>query len=161
MGYRLNHLEESVFMAVSKPLLTEFGIHPRLESCAPLSPQIWTRQLSFLLSFFSSRPLQLHRPVGVADPPVPWVDGRGGAHPGDVDRHTRGLRTGEGRRRHAHVLLPGNTLKKILTWMGQISTTYLIWHLVNLRGNEWVIWISHFQISASIRNLKAMLNQCF
>ena len=30
MGYRLN---EPVFIAVSKPLLTEFGIHLRLESC--------------------------------------------------------------------------------------------------------------------------------
>ena len=34
MGYRLNRLDEPVFMAVSKPLLTELGIHPRLESCA-------------------------------------------------------------------------------------------------------------------------------
>ena len=33
MGYRLNRLDEPVFMAVSKPLLTEFGIHLRLESC--------------------------------------------------------------------------------------------------------------------------------
>ena len=33
VGYRLNCLDEPVFMAVSKPLLTEFGIHHRLESC--------------------------------------------------------------------------------------------------------------------------------
>ena len=33
MGYRLNHLDEPVSMAVSKPLLTEFRIHHRLESC--------------------------------------------------------------------------------------------------------------------------------
>ena len=33
MGYRLNRLDEPVFMAVSKPLLTEFGIRHRLESC--------------------------------------------------------------------------------------------------------------------------------
>ena len=33
MGYRLNRLDEPVFMAVSKPLLTEYGIHYRLESC--------------------------------------------------------------------------------------------------------------------------------
>ena len=33
MGYRLNRLDEPVFMAVSKPLLTEFGIYHRLESC--------------------------------------------------------------------------------------------------------------------------------
>ena len=34
MGYRLNHLDEPIFMAVSKPLLIEFGIHHRLKSCA-------------------------------------------------------------------------------------------------------------------------------
>ena len=33
MGYHLNRLDEPVFMAVSKPLLTGFGIHHRLESC--------------------------------------------------------------------------------------------------------------------------------
>ena len=33
MGYRLNRLTEPVFIAVSKLLLTEFGIHHRLESC--------------------------------------------------------------------------------------------------------------------------------
>ena len=33
VGYRLNHLDEPIFMAVSKPLLTDFGIHHRLESC--------------------------------------------------------------------------------------------------------------------------------
>ena len=33
MGYRLNRLDELVLIAVSKPLLTEFGIHHRLESC--------------------------------------------------------------------------------------------------------------------------------
>ena len=33
MGYHLNCLDERVFIAVSKPLLTEFGIHLRLESC--------------------------------------------------------------------------------------------------------------------------------
>ena len=33
MGNRLNRLGEPVFMAVSKTLLTEFGIHHRLESC--------------------------------------------------------------------------------------------------------------------------------
>ena len=31
-----NSDDEPVFMAVSKPLLTEFGIHHRLESCAAL-----------------------------------------------------------------------------------------------------------------------------
>ena len=33
MGYRLNRLDEPVLMAVPKPMLTEFGIHYRLESC--------------------------------------------------------------------------------------------------------------------------------
>ena len=40
MGYRLNRLDEPVFMAVSKPLLTEFGIDHWLESCE--SPIPWT-----------------------------------------------------------------------------------------------------------------------
>ena len=34
MGYRLNRLDESGLIAVSKPLLTESGIYHRLESCA-------------------------------------------------------------------------------------------------------------------------------
>ena len=33
MGYRLNCPDEPVFMAVSKHMLTEFGMHYRLESC--------------------------------------------------------------------------------------------------------------------------------
>ena len=33
MGYRLNRLDESVFMAGPKPMQTEFAIHHRLESC--------------------------------------------------------------------------------------------------------------------------------
>ena len=33
MGYRLNCLDQPVFIAVSKPLLTEFGNYLRLESC--------------------------------------------------------------------------------------------------------------------------------
>ena len=33
MGYRLNRLDELVFMAGPKPMRTEFGIHQRLESC--------------------------------------------------------------------------------------------------------------------------------
>ena len=36
MRYRLNNLDEPVFIAVSKPLPTEFGIHHRLESCDDL-----------------------------------------------------------------------------------------------------------------------------
>ena len=37
MGYRLNRLDEPVLIAVSKRMLTEFGIHYRLESCELLS----------------------------------------------------------------------------------------------------------------------------
>ena len=33
MGYRLNRLDEPVFMAGPKPMRTESGIHLRLESC--------------------------------------------------------------------------------------------------------------------------------
>ena len=33
MGHCLNRLDEPVFIAVSKPMLTEFGIHYRLERC--------------------------------------------------------------------------------------------------------------------------------
>ena len=36
MGYRLNRLDEPVFMAGPKPLRTEFGVHLILESCASL-----------------------------------------------------------------------------------------------------------------------------
>ena len=36
MGYHLNRLDEPFFMAVPKPLLTEFGVHYRLESCGLL-----------------------------------------------------------------------------------------------------------------------------
>ena len=33
MGYCLNRLDEPIFIAVTKPLLTKFAIHHRLESC--------------------------------------------------------------------------------------------------------------------------------
>ena len=36
MGYRLNRLDEAVFVTVSKPMQTEFGIHHWLESCVRL-----------------------------------------------------------------------------------------------------------------------------
>ena len=36
MGYRLNRLDEPVLIAVSKPLLTEFGVYHKLESCGVL-----------------------------------------------------------------------------------------------------------------------------
>ena len=37
MGYPLNRLDEPVFMARPKPLLTKFGIHHGLESCVSIS----------------------------------------------------------------------------------------------------------------------------
>ena len=36
MGYRLNCLDEPIFMAGPKPMRTEFGIRQRLESCVHL-----------------------------------------------------------------------------------------------------------------------------
>ena len=45
MGYRLNRLDEPVFIAVSKPLLTEFGIHHKLESCGYKGEDIAASQL--------------------------------------------------------------------------------------------------------------------
>ena len=36
VGYRSNCLDEPVFMAGPKPMLTEFGIHHGLESCDSL-----------------------------------------------------------------------------------------------------------------------------
>ena len=50
MGYRLNRLDEPVFIAVSKPLLTEFGIHHRLESCGPAFPHAAPRLKAFISS---------------------------------------------------------------------------------------------------------------
>ena len=56
MGYRLNRLDEPAFMTVSKPLLTEFGINHRLESCAfkfgpaNLEAEIWTPECDFFIA---------------------------------------------------------------------------------------------------------------
>ena len=47
MGYRLNRLDGPVFMAVSKPLLTEFDIHYRLESCEPNMSNLFVVWVSF------------------------------------------------------------------------------------------------------------------
>ena len=40
MGYCLNCLDEPVLIAVSKPLLTVFDIHLRLESCGAINPNL-------------------------------------------------------------------------------------------------------------------------
>ena len=54
MGYHLNRIDESVFMAVSKPLLTEFGIHLRLESSCAVNQNLYMFVLSLLvLELFS------------------------------------------------------------------------------------------------------------
>ena len=51
MGYRLNRLDELVFMAMSKPLLTEFGIHHSLGSCGTIKAKPISGPLgSYLLS---------------------------------------------------------------------------------------------------------------
>ena len=54
MGYPLNHLDEPVFMAVPKPMLTEFGIHHRLESCG----QFQTNLNEMTLSTKFSQPVE-------------------------------------------------------------------------------------------------------
>ena len=46
MGYRLNRLDEPVFVAGPKPMLTELGIHHRFESCAENATE---RTLSILI----------------------------------------------------------------------------------------------------------------
>ena len=51
MGYRLNCLDEPILIAVSKPLLTEFGIHHRLESCE----SVMSCYLVTMTSFCSQR----------------------------------------------------------------------------------------------------------
>ena len=49
MGYRLIRLDEPVLIAMSKPLLTEFDIHHRLESCDRLQR---TNVYQFTLIFY-------------------------------------------------------------------------------------------------------------
>ena len=51
MGYRLNRLDEPVFVTVSKSMQTEFGIHHTLESCADL------KQLAHFTNSFSLLPV--------------------------------------------------------------------------------------------------------
>ena len=48
MGYRLNRLDELVFMAGPKPMQTEVGIHYRLESCV-----CNFKNISFAAGYFS------------------------------------------------------------------------------------------------------------
>ena len=53
MGYRLNRLDEPIFMAGPKPLRTEFGIHLRLESCADLTLNVKSSNLMRCLKLMS------------------------------------------------------------------------------------------------------------
>ena len=50
MGYHLNRLDKPVLVAVSKPLLTEFGNYLRLESCSEESmvrvPKLFYQEMS-------------------------------------------------------------------------------------------------------------------
>ena len=50
MGYRLNRLDEPIFMAVPKPMLTEFDIHYILESCDLLFKGTYRRKIPFTCS---------------------------------------------------------------------------------------------------------------
>ena len=47
MGHCLNRLDEPVFMAGPKSMLTEFGIHHRLESCGQLLAAAKGKQSSY------------------------------------------------------------------------------------------------------------------
>ena len=47
MGYRLNRLDEPVFMARPKPMRTEFDILHRLENCVE-DKSVETRKVEFL-----------------------------------------------------------------------------------------------------------------
>ena len=53
MGYHLNCLGESVSIAVSKPMLTEFGIHHILESCVLFTSMKFFQE-DFLLRHYDS-----------------------------------------------------------------------------------------------------------
>ena len=67
MGYHLNRLDEPVFMAESKPMLTDFDIHYRLESCVG---QLIHRLPKMQTSFW----LLETRPVVVEDSPSPTTE---------------------------------------------------------------------------------------
>ena len=55
MGYRLNCLDEPVFMAVPKPMLTEFGIHYRLESCGVIQQPVYNSNSTELCEYYQNR----------------------------------------------------------------------------------------------------------
>ena len=81
MGYDLNCLDEPVFIAESKPLLTEFGINLRLESCVPylklrsrfsrcLEPGKYVSHLERWLSYYKSGQLTIVDGEELVDDPV-------------------------------------------------------------------------------------------
>ena len=69
MGYRLNCLDEPAFMAGPKPMLTEFGIHPRLESCEWLQNH---QRNQYVIILSQSMAYPFH---------TPRVEDRAGAYP--------------------------------------------------------------------------------
>ena len=61
MGYRLNRLDETVSIAVSNPLLTEFGIHLRLESCERALP-LHQRKTKHFIAKLLLQPFTFYKP---------------------------------------------------------------------------------------------------
>ena len=49
MGYRLNRLDEPIFMAGPKSMRNECGIHLRLESCETVCPSVVLRSFELCL----------------------------------------------------------------------------------------------------------------
>ena len=79
MGYRLNRLDEPVFITVSKIVLTEIGIHYRFESCEGRKNEIKNKL----------KQMSVQRPE---------VQGRGSDHRSPRLRRSRRLRPCDGRR---------------------------------------------------------------
>ena len=72
MGYRLNPLDEPVFMAGAKPMRAEFGIHHRLESCVVFLQHliVTTVENPYLLELFCFPCLDISR---IAIPHKQWT----------------------------------------------------------------------------------------
>ena len=66
MGYCLNRLDEPVLIAVSKPLLTEFGIHHILESCGSLKTPFAVSAAAFM------QPEEVKDKIGIDISPSPF-----------------------------------------------------------------------------------------
>ena len=59
MGYRLKCLNEPVFVAVPKPIQTEFGIHQSLESLGAPSTDLTSKALQEILIKGGTKTLEL------------------------------------------------------------------------------------------------------